>query len=363
MSFFFTPIRPLLRGWLISFLAFGLVALVLVGQFALAVSLSWSEALQMAARDWLPWAIITPLVFRFVARVPIERNRLKLALPLHIGCGIAMMALCILWADVVLPSHFTPSGSQGAPAEPPWFVRVVVFRLPVYLVIVSLAHALYFYRRYQERERRTLSLEASLAKARLEALRMQLQPHFLFNSLNAIAELVHVNPEAADDMLAALSDLLRLTLETSTEQELPLRREMEFVERYLAIERVRFGKRLQVTAEIPREVQDAMVPAFLLQPLVENAIRHGLEPKTRTGALVVSAKREGKDLHLSVSDNGAGLPKTEPLRKGIGLANIRERLRSLYDGAAKFELRDLGDADGLTVEITIPFHTLPSTTP
>ena len=349
-------IRNWLKGWLLSFAAFGVVALVLGGQFAWAVSLPWTEALRMAARDWLPWALIAPPIFDLVARAPIERNRLKSALALHAACGVGILALCTVWAEVILPPmHFpTGPGMQPPPGPPPFLVGMIAFRMPVYLAILSAAHAFYFYRRYQDRERRTLSLEASLAKARLEALRAQLQPHFLFNSLNAIAELVHVNPEAADDMLAALSDLLRLTLETSAEQELPLRRELEFAERYLAIERVRFGKRLRTSIDASREVQAALVPAFLLQPLIENAIRHGLEPKQLEGVITVGAKRVGENLQLQVKDNGVGLHEHEPLHKGIGLANVRARLQALYNGAAKLELRDSG---GVTAEITIPFKT------
>jgi len=346
-------IRNWLKGWLLSFAAFGMVALVLGGQFAWAFSLPWTEALRVAARDWLPWALIAPPIFFLVARVPIERNRWKPALALHAACGAGMLALCTVWAEVILP-HFSTGPRLQPPPGPPLFVGIIALRMPVYLAIVSAAHAFYFYHRYQDHERRALSLEASLAKARLEALRAQLQPHFLFNSLNAIAELVHVNPDAADDMLAALSDLLRLTLETSAEQELPLRRELEFAERYLAIERVRFGKRLRTSIDALRGVQDALVPAFLLQPLIENAIRHGLEPKQWEGVLTVEAKRVGEYLQIQVKDNGVGLQTQEPLHKGIGLANIRARLDALYDGAAKLELRD---SDRVTAEITIPFKT------
>jgi LytS/YehU family sensor histidine kinase len=231
------------------------------------------------------------------------------------------------------------------------------FRLPIYLAIVSIAHALCFYRRAQERERRTLSLQAGLAKARLSALRMQLQPHFLFNSLNAIAELVHKDPDAADDMLVALASLLRLTLETSGEQELPLSRELEFVKRYLAIEHVRLGDRLQVAFDLAPDTPEALVPAFLLQPLVENAVRHGLEAQAEPGRLRISASRRGSDLLLTVFDSGPGLRADKPLREGIGLANTRARLDELYGAAGTLELRM---AEGFAVEVTIPFRTTPT---
>ncbi len=301
-----SPIRPLLKGWLLSFLVFGLLATGLVGQFALAVSMPWSDALRMAARDWLPWALVAPLIFRLVARMPLERERWKPALVVHLASCVAILALCQWWSESVLPR---PSGRGGPRTEnresrpprmaapegmPPRgpersqrhnpfpFFFLIGFRLPVYFAIVSVAHAVHFYRRSQVRERRSLELEASLARARLEALKMQLQPHFLFNSLNAIAELVHKDADAADEMLGALSDFLRLTLESAGEQELPLRRELEFVERYLAIEKVRFGERLHFSIEVPPEALPALVPALVLQPLVENAVPTG--PSRRAGA-------------------------------------------------------------------------------
>ncbi len=376
----FQPLRPLLKGWLLSFLVFGLLAFVLVGQFALAVSMTLDSALRMAARDWLPWAVVAPLIFRLVSRLPLERQRWKIAWPVHVLCGLATIALCNWWAENVLRSRFSPgprrvelrAGSSPAettnkvteeqrrerprhggwePRRPPFNALFLIgFRLPIYLAIVSVAHAMLFYRRSQERDR----LEASLARARLEALKMQLQPHFLFNSLNAIGALVHKDPDAADEMLAALSDLLRLTLETSGEQELPLRRELEFVERYLAIEHVRFGDRLRFEVDVAPETFAALVPTFLLQPLVENAVRHGLEPRSGAGVLMIRARRVGGTLRLSVTDNGIGLPNGKPEREGIGLSNTRARLRELYGGAASLELRN---ADGLLVEVTVPFRT------
>lgn len=373
---FFSPVTPLLKGWLLSFAAFGLLAFVVVGQFALAVSMPLSEALRMAGRDWLPWAVAAPLLFRLVTRLPLERERWKLAWPVHLLCALATALICTWWAERVLPPRFGPRRTElrarttpppqsaersprlrspSPPRRNPFSAFFLIgFRLPIYLAIVSLAHALHFYRRSKDRERRSLELEASLAKARLEALKMQLQPHFLFNSLNAIAELVHHDPKAADEMITALSHLLRLTLETSGEQELPLRRELEFVERYLAIERVRFGERLHFSLEIAPDTQTALVPTFLLQPLVENAVRHGLAPHPHAGRVTVRAHREDDRLHLSVSDDGVGLPASPKIREGIGLANTRARLRELYDGHASLELRA---ETGLHVSITLPFHT------
>jgi hypothetical protein len=384
------------RAWMISLLVFALVAAIMVGQFMVRQTMGgspppWVDAFHMAERDWLPWALIAPLVFYLVSHLPFERGRWLLAVPVHVTCAIAAIVFCNWWADSVFPARWrgwqtrpesaearpqgsprppadgrTPSGESHRPPSGGWhwrpperddpvrrFLFLFGFRFPIYLAIVSVAHALFYYRRSQDRERRSLELQASLARARLEALKMQLQPHFLFNALNAIAALVHKDPDAADEMLSALSDFLRLVLATSGEQELPLRRELELVERYLAIEHARFGERLQYEVDMPAETEPALVPAFLLQPLVENAVRHGLEPRPGAGSLSIRARRENGVLRLVVADNGVGLRGEQPPREGIGLVNTRARLRELYQDDARLELRP---GDGVTVEITLPFH-------
>lgn len=353
MHAFFQPIRPLLKAWGWSFLVCGVLAFVLVGQFAWAVSMPAGEAWHMAARDWLPWALVSPLLFRLVSRLPLERVRWRVALPVHLLCALVVVGLSTWWGEVVLPPPAPPQTtravSSGAERPPPrrWLFAVLFFRLPIYLAVVSVAHSVYFYRR-------SLARETSLSQANLAALKMQLQPHFLFNSLNAIAELVHRDPDAADEMLVALSSLLRLSLETSGEQLLPLRRELEFVESYLAIEHARFGDRLCFELDISPETHGALVPAFLLQPLVENAVRHGLEPRAGAGVLVVRAHRNGAALQLSVSDNGIGLADDQPVREGIGLSNTRARLHALFGAAASLELQR---GAGLTVNVLLPFRT------
>jgi hypothetical protein len=226
------------------------------------------------------------------------------------------------------------------------------FNLPIYWIIVSMVHALTWYRRSQERERSALQLEARLADARLEALRMQLHPHFLFNTLNAISTLVHRDATAADEMIGNLSELLRATLDT-TAQEIPLRQELNFLDRYLEIQQVRFGNRLQVEKEIDARTLEVKVPTLILQPLVENAIRHGIEPQTGQGRLHISASRDDQTLHLRVRDNGAGSKPANEAKDGIGIANTRSRLQQLYGPAARLTLTTGADG-GFIATIDLP---------
>ena len=212
-------------------------------------------------------------------------------------------------------------------------------------MIVSGAHATVFFRREQQRA-------ASLAEARLDALRSQLQPHFLFNTLNVIAELVHQDAEKADAMITALSEMLRLTLETKAEQLVPLSREIGFIEQYFSIMQIRLGDRLRYAVSITPMAGDALVPPFILQPLVENAILHGIECVPGGGLVKISGQIEGEKLRLTIADDGAGLQ--EPLtREGIGLSNTRARLQQLFAGDVTVKLTN---GKGVTVDVTIPFR-------
>jgi hypothetical protein len=229
------------------------------------------------------------------------------------------------------------------------------FDAAVYLIVVVAAHALAFYRRAQERERQSIALAAGLNRAKLDALRLQLQPHFLFNTLNAISTLVHRDATAADELIGDLSELLRVSLQTS-EHEVPLDRELELLDRYLAIEQARLGDRLKVIREIDPAALRGYVPTFVLQPIVENAIRHGIEPRVAPGSVIVRARRAGNRLHLSVIDDGVGLgvSGTRAARRGIGISNTEARLRALHGDAATLEITAPATG-GVAVEITVPY--------
>jgi len=352
-----------LKGWALSFAGWGMVAFVLGAKLVLDTGGPWTMTVRPSIRDWLPWAVLTPIIFRFVMRFPIERQAWKVTVPLHLLCCAAVVSLCQWWQGFSDPS-FRPAPlppppppgmnvameHHGPPHRGPtdaWvdLFHLVTFGLPIYLMIVSGAHAALFFRRDQQRA-------VSLARARLEALKGQLQPHFLFNTLNVIAELVHEDPEKADAMITALSDMLRMTLDSASEQLVPLENEVGFVERYFAIMQTRLGERLQYKCEIKLAAHRALVPPFLLQPLVENAILHGIEPLPTGGMVTIHAWVQGDNLHVSIADNGVGID-APPAREGIGLANTRARLHELFGDDARVTLTD---GKGVTVEVTMPFR-------
>ncbi|WP_157492423.1 sensor histidine kinase [Geothrix fermentans] len=224
--------------------------------------------------------------------------------------------------------------------------------------VVAAFHGLRIYRKYQAREVEAARLEARFAEARNQALRMQLQPHFLFNTLNSISALVHTDPDGADDMISRLGDFLRMTLEATPDQMVPLWKELAFIQAYLSIEQVRFQGRLRVEVDAPATVQDLRVPSFILQPLVENALKHGLSDRSRGGMLRLRAVRDSEHLALEVQDDGKGF---QPGGEGVGLGNVRARLGLIYKGLYRLDILGapgrgtlvalrlpLGDASGAT---------------
>ncbi len=348
--------RQRLWRWLLAFCGWTLLGVFFASQLYISYAYSrnpitFAKALLYSMGEWYVWMALTPPILWLARRFPIERRAgrrtLLVGLLVHIPAGLFFVFLK-LSLDALLP-HVIP----WLPARR-FFPGQIHPNLVTYWVIVGLSHALDFYRRYRERELRASQLEARLAQAQLQMLKMQLHPHFLFNTLHAISALIHKDAEAADHMIARLSDLLRLTLESAGVQEVPLKQELEFLEPYLEIEQTRFQDRLQVGMDIDPAVLDALVPNLILQPLVENAIRHGVAPRSDPGRIEIRARRENESLRLEVRDNGPGL-RQEALQEGLGLANTRARLEQLYGAEHRFELANATEG-GLAVTLILPFR-------
>jgi LytS/YehU family sensor histidine kinase len=228
----------------------------------------------------------------------------------------------------------------------------------MYWLILLIGSAVNYYRRYRENELRASRLEAQLAQAQLQALKMQLQPHFLFNTLHSVSALVHKDPAAAEKMLARLGDFLRLTLDSAGAQEVSLQQELEFLRCYLGIESVRFRDRLLVQMDIEPGTLDARLPNLILQPIVENAIKHGIAPSTSGGRIEIAARRLDGVLQVQVTDNGCGLPapgNASLVKAGVGLANTQSRLEQLYGGQGGLDLVNTASG-GVRVTLEVPFR-------
>jgi sensor histidine kinase YesM len=240
------------------------------------------------------------------------------------------------------------------------------YGLLVYWIILLIQQSFAYYERVQDRERKALQLETQLVETRLQALKMQLHPHFLFNTLHSISALVHEDAKAADKMIARLGDFLRITLEKSGEQMVTLRSELESLQSYFEIERVRFREQLELKLDVEPVALDAQVPSFLWQPVLENAIRHGIATSETQGRIIVRARRNNGTLLLEVEDNGMGLPLNPPqahgIREGIGLANTRAILQHIYGSHHRFHVAPSPDG-GAIATLEIPFTTSESSQP
>jgi two-component system, LytTR family, sensor kinase len=352
--------------------------------------LTWERSLADTLTQWLPWLLVAPAIFYLVSRFPVERRKLGGRVALHLLTGFALVIFTTWISSYYLaprimsfvpsdhpdemhgprpmetPGHNNDLSRDGhhpvhhGPHGPPFWARAW-FNVPIYLSLVSLSHASVYFRRSQQRDRRAIELETQLERSRLQALRMQLQPHFLFNTLNGISTLVQVNPQVAQDMLGSLGQMLRQSLESDSQLEVPLNAELKFLDSYLEIMQMRLGERLKVVRATPLpETLKAYVPTFILQPLVENAIQHGIEPGMSPGSVEIRVQHAGEQLILAVGDTGVGLKKypDQDQREGVGLSNTKARLQSLYPGRHAFKIQNQSTG-GCMVEITIPFHTTP----
>lgn len=299
------------------------------------------------AGDWALLALLTPAVFACARRWPLVRGTLARRVPLHFLFGVA---LCVAWAGAgVLLSIPLIGGPPFGMSPLSWLLSTLPFGVAVYFALLGVEHAAFYF--LQSRER-----EEQLAAARLGALRMQLQPHFLFNSLNAITVIVRDRDTAtATRMLEQLGDMLRRVIRADRPLEVPLADDVEFVRQYLAIETVRFSDRLQASFAIDVAVARAAVPEFLLQPLVENAVRHAVARRSTPTRVVVAARREGDDLVLTVADDGPGL--SAAVQDGVGLGNTRARLATLYGSRGRLTLEPT-PGGGATATVRLPYREL-----
>lgn len=319
---------------------------------------SWNPDLRIYLAQWWTWGVLTPLISAVDRRLPLSGKDLGRRVAAHIG-------LSVIFTEVYF---YLFTAARAAFGVAPWSsldVRQLlspsvlgwqIWCWMVYWIIAGALQAYRYYERYMSSELRLERLEHSFAEARLNALRMQLDPHFLFNALNTISSHVERDPKLTRRMIEHLGDLLRLSLESKDKQEVPLAEELEFLEHYLSIQRIRFGSQLRVKMQVVPEVRLAAVPALVIQPLVENAIRHGISRRAAGGTVTVQAAREDGRLAIRVLDDGVGLPPGWSLEDsaGLGLSITRERIAGLHpNGDSRFEVHNRAEG-GTAVEISLP---------
>lgn len=347
------------RGWLLMAAATTVVASFfaaqkLVGAIVRGRPPPWIETIWTELYYWYLLAAFLPLAVWLARRVRIRRTGAVKASVTH---SMAAVLIGIVHSILYYPVLALALGDDPIPAavarELPTAVMTVFWK---YWVVIGVYYAFDYHRKYLERQEHAAALEQNLVEARLEALQMQLHPHFLFNTLHTVSMLNLEDPRAANRVLSRLGELLRMALEDQSRQEVPLAREMEFIRRYLEIEAARFERRLRPEIDVPADLFDACVPNLILQPLVENAVRHGLTPRAEPGRITVSARRTGDTLTLEVSDDGPGLDAEGRVHgQGIGLQNTRKRLATLYgnDGQLRLESSSGG---GLRAVVRLPYR-------
>lgn len=346
---------PLFAG--LSALAFFQTIQLLLAYRTRGFDLSYREAVLSAMVTWYPWALLAPAMFRLCRWFPIEPGTWKTSFLVHLPASVVFG---LGWSVVRWASSYFPWVDEKPLELMKIFVAHGYMWFLAYWTLVTVHEAHHNYQRFREGELRASQLEARLAQAQLEVLKGQLHPHFLFNTLHAISTLIHKDPDSADEMVAQLSDLLRMTLANIGVQEVPLQQELEFLRRYLDIQQMRFQDRLQIVVDVPPETLDVKVPNQVLQPLVENAIRHGVDARRGEGLIEISARAEGETLRLFIRDDGPGLRPdaltgTRAQGRGIGLSNTRARLRELYGPLSILELAN-HPSGGTMVSLSIPLR-------
>jgi signal transduction histidine kinase len=354
------------RGWLVIFGVWTVFGLIAASQQYLFATLqdeyvAFWRSLVLGLAAWWYYAAATPVILRLGRAFPLERRRLAaaavhLAAALALAVGHAAVVVGLgMWLSPPMTNARSFAGYVGS-----YLTGRLTLELLAYLAILGVGRAVEFYRRMRERELTTARLEAALAQAQLQALKMQLHPHFLFNTLHAISVLIREDPAAATRTVTLLGDLLRHTLAHADTDEVPLARELEFLQLYLEIERTRFQDRLSVSFDVTSDALGDPVPQFILQPLVENAVRYGISRRAAPGRIVITGGREGGRLRLSVWNDGPGLGAGSDGERpgkagggGIGLATTRGRLEKLYGARGAFVLRDMDGGVEAAIEIPV----------
>jgi signal transduction histidine kinase len=351
--------------WSIVFMAatlLGLFSSLLAWQFTLSSGYSggsWRSVVILNTSYWYLWALFTPAIIWLSQHFRFERQGLWRALLVHLP-SVLVFSLTHIAAITCVQWWLARTQGRGFNLLPEIQRSALLnfdWEMMTYWTIVGLSHAVLYYRESRDRQLRTSQLETRLVEAQLKTLQQQLHPHFLFNTLHAISALMHRDVEAADRTLMRLSDLLRLTLENIGQQETTLQAELDFLSKYLQIEQTRFADRLVVRFDVQPETLDTRVPNLILQPLVENAIKHGVAKKSGLGHIDISARRDGDKLHMEVRDDGVGLSEDAltALQKGIGVSTTRARLQHLFGADYRFEFHR--QSAGLAVIVAVPWKT------
>lgn len=371
-----TSTKP--KGWrrqtvLLAFLFATLIGVlegtqVYLGLISRNVSMPWWTAFAATLPSWYVLAAMLPGIFWIVRRTPLDGGGWKRALVVQLPAAVVFSVVHLIASAYISDVILLNQGRDFSFGELMTRALSIYFILDVimYLGIAGAFYAFDYYHKYREQsltasrlELKASRLEASLAQANLQALRMQLNPHFLFNTLNAVSVLAMKGEnDTVVKMVSRLSDLLRYALENDS-TVVRLGEEMDLLQRYLSIEQIRFRDRLTVETNVDDDALGAEVPSLILQPLVENAIKHGLSRQTGAGKITIGARRENGSLELQVADSGPGLrgrgERSSGDGAGVGLANTRARLEQLYGDSYRFSLRD-GDAGGAVVRVTIPYR-------
>lgn len=317
----------------------------------------WRLPLLGSLALWWSWGVLAPLIAAVDLRLPFSETQLLRRIAAHLLLSLVFTSLLVyvLLADRALLGLGHWSALRDPKAFPNALRGMFLWNWLIYWVIIGAWQAYQYYRRYLSSELRRERLERQFSEARLNALRMQLDPHFLFNALNTISSQLERDPRLAREMIEHLGDLLRLSLDSKDRQEVPLAEEMAFLAHYLAIQKIRFGDNLRVEISVAPDVKYASVPSLFIQPLVENAIRHGISRRASGGKITVSAGKAGEQLEIRVLDDGVGLPPGWELgtSSGLGLSVTRERIAGLHNGSSRFSVMNRAEG-GTEVRIALP---------